>query len=165
MTTTKNEAVPAATGQAPTKTIKSTLTPSGADVKIIHPPSIHGVKDKDLVKLVNHAGFRGFNKSLMSHCRNPERSGICLQPLAVEAIYEKHPASRPEPAGSRRRRKSDGHRFTRRAECRLPDDVADRLQLYVGPGREYKTVSELVYSLITEFLARNEHQPELVSER
>jgi hypothetical protein len=120
--------------------------------KLVHPPTIPGVKDKRLVEVVKDAGFNRFSKYLMSECRNPEQCGICLQPAAVEAIHAAFPESRPDAVESRRKRKGDGHRFTRRAGCRLSEEVLTELNAYIQIDGTYQYVSELVYALLMQWL-------------
>lgn len=120
--------------------------------ELIYPPTVPGVKDKKLVEIVNDAGFKRFSKSLMSECRKPELCGVCLQPAAVEAIYATYPEARPDAPESRRKRNGDGHRFTRRAGCRLSEEVLTELNAYIQIDGTYQYVSELVEALLMDWL-------------
>lgn len=150
------EAVPADTGLASNKSTETTLSPQSAAVKsaaLVYPPTVPGVKDKKLVEIVNDAGFKRFGKSLMSECRKPELCGVCLQPAAVEAIFKVYPEARPDAPESRRKRKGDGHRYSRRAGCRLSEEVLTQLNAYIQIDGTYQYVSELVHALLMGWLA------------
>lgn len=123
---------------------------------LIYPPRIPGVQDKQLIQTVRAAGFPKFNKQLMSQARKPELYGISLQPAASDAISTEYAAPPSDAPESRRTRVKDGHRFTRRAECRLPDATADKLQLYVNADPKYRTVSDLVFALLMEYIKRKD---------
>jgi hypothetical protein len=129
-----------------------------------YPPTVPGVMDKQLVETVKQAGFRKFNKQLMSQARRPQVYGIALQPAAVEAICEKHgiplpdvpdaqdverATDAPEP---RRTRKGDGHRFTRIAGSREPDAVITQVNAYLQIDGKYKYISELMHALLMDWL-------------
>lgn len=152
--TKSKEAVPAGTGQASSKSTDTRVSLNSDAVKnsLIYPPTIPDVKDKQLIEVIKAAGFSRFNKSLMSECRKPEAYGICLQPAAVEAIYAAYPESRPDAPEAPRKRKRDGHRFTRRAGCRLSEEVLTELNAYIQIDGTYQYVSELVYALLMQWL-------------
>ena len=127
---------------------------------LIYPPTVPGVQDKQLVEVVKGAGFRRFSKALMSECRKAQLTGICLQPAAVEAIRTTYPETRtgdptvPDALESRRTQKKDGHRFTRRAGCRLSESVLTELNAYIQIDGTYQFVSELVEALLMDWLER-----------
>lgn len=152
--TKSKEAVPAGTGQASSKSTDTRVSLNSDAVKnsLIYPPTIPGVKDKQLIEVVKSAGFNRFNKSLMSECRRPDRYGICLHPAAVEAIYAAYPESRPDAPEAPRKRKRDGHRFTRRAGCRLSEEVLTTIYAYMEVEGKYKYISELVHGLLMDWL-------------
>lgn len=121
---------------------------------LIYPPRIPGVQDKELVVTIKEAGFRRFTKQLMSECRKPEQTGVCLQPAAVEAIQAKYGITVSDAPEAPKKRKADGHRFTNRAGCRLSDERTRQLELYIQRDKRYHNRAELVDGLLAEYEKR-----------
>lgn len=99
---------------------------------------------QDVIKVVREQ-YRGFDKSLLSKVENPDRYGVRLVTGAERHLLENITNTAPEI------RKRDGHRFTCRVACRLPQGKFDELQRKLRKDG-FETVQEGLNELIERYL-------------
>ena len=93
-----------------------------ADVKMLEEFQARHIPYDDIVATMRTA-FPGFDKSLLSKCRNHAQYGVGLRPPAVKLLQEHFRIMEPVDAPRKPARKKP-----RRIQCRLTDAVYDLLQ-------------------------------------
>lgn len=114
------------------------------DLKDLRMPK--GVRDKDLISEVKGL-YPKYDKTLHSKCKRQEY-GITLREDATKALVLKFNL---EPVAAPQRARGDGHRYTRRISCRLPDATYDKLQLYINADG-YETVQSWLSDQVETYI-------------
>jgi hypothetical protein len=116
-------------------------------------PLIPGVPDVKVVSFLKRF-YPGMSTSILSMLKHPDRYASELIDEAKERLADHfgYEAIRP-----RRRRASSGHRFTRRAGCRLSDERAELFEQCIRSDPKYKAapyMSKVVEDLIDGYIKR-----------
>lgn len=121
------------------------LTPLPADVKMLEEFQRRNIPNIDIIDTMRTA-WPGFDKSLLSKCRNYKHYGVGLRREAVKLLSEHFHLEAPEPKRQPIRRKS------KRIQCRLTDEMYDRLQLHLV--RTGQSMQGFLEQIISEHLKR-----------
>ncbi len=116
-------------------------------------PLIPGVPDSEVVGFLQQH-YPAITKAFLSMLKRPQIYGGTLIDEAKERLADHfgYEAIRP-----RRRRASSGHRFTRRAGCRLSDERAELFEQCIRSDPKYKAapyMSKVVEDLIDGYIKR-----------
>lgn len=110
---------------APTgKLSVSILSKLPSDVKMLEEFQQRNIPNINIIDTMRTA-WPGFDKSLLSKCRNYKHYGVGLRREAVKLLSEHFHLEAPEPKRQPLRRKP------KRIQCRLTDEMYDRLQLHL----------------------------------
>lgn len=101
--------------------ILSNLPP---DVKLLQEFQQRNIPNTDIIKAMQ-IGFKGFDKSLLSKCRNQKKYGVGLTHEAVKLLAEHFGAEAPAAPRQPNRAKA------RRIQCRLTDEMYGRVQQHL----------------------------------
>jgi hypothetical protein len=121
------------------------------------PSLVPGVPDKETIKTIKDR-FSGYDKYIHAKVKRPAKYGIThtaeVQAL-INTTYGLNAVQAPTP------RRKDTHRYTRKIACRLPDEIADKLQLY-KKADGYVRDQDLLMKLITDYIDRKDFQAKLI---
>ena len=99
---------------------------------------------KEMVEVVRDI-YPKYDKTLQSKCERGDEYGIQIKTRAMDALYTRFD---PEKLT---KKKKDGHKYTCRISCRLPDDQYLLLQKYTQVDG-YKTMQDWLTSQVKKYL-------------
>lgn len=111
------------------------------------------MKQKDRVRIVREAGYKGYDKSLDSKCENPHKYGVRRLDEAQAAIEAVATAPEGVLTGRQGKRTGDRHKPCARISHRLPVERREQIRAAVitcGYGTVQHWLETCVYRLLTE---------------
>ncbi|MDI9472799.1 MAG: hypothetical protein QM221_07785, partial [Bacillota bacterium] len=83
---------------------------------------------KEMVEVVRGI-YPKYDKTMQSKCERGDEYGIQIRPDAMEALYARFDPERL--IKTKKKKKGDGHKYTCRISCRLPDEHYLLLQKHI----------------------------------
>lgn len=111
------------------------------------------MKQKDRVRIVREAGYKGYDKSLDSKCENPGKYGVCRVEAAQAAVEAVATTPKGVFAYAKGKRTGDRHKPCARISHRLPVERREQIRAAVitcGYGTVQHWLETCVYRLLTE---------------
>lgn len=111
------------------------------------------MKQKDRVRIVREAGYKGYDKSLDSKCENPQKYGVRRLDEVQAAIEAVATAPDDVLTKAQGKRTSDRHKPCARISHRLPVERREQIRAAVitcGYGTVQHWLETCVYRLLTE---------------
>lgn len=111
------------------------------------------MKQKDRVRIVREAGYKGYDKSLDGKCENPQKYGVRRLDEAQAAIEAVATAPEGVLTGRQGKRTGDRHKPSARISHRLPMERREQIRAAVitcGYGTVQHWLETCVYRLLTE---------------
>lgn len=111
------------------------------------------MKQKDRVRIVREAGYKGYDKSLDSKCENPRKYGVRRLDEAQAAIEAVATAPEGVLTGKQGKRTGDRHKPCARISHRMPVERREQIRAAVevcGYGTVQNWLETCVYRLLTE---------------
>ncbi len=100
---------------------------------------------KEMVEVVRGI-YPKYDKTMQSKCERGDEYGIQIKPDAMKALY-----TRFDPERLNKKKKGDGHKFTCRISCRLPDETYSLLQKCVKVDG-YQTMQDWLTDQVRNYL-------------
>ena len=107
---------------------------------------LHCGSSRELVEEIQTL-YPKFDKTVLCKAKNPEAYGVELCDEALKHLWQTYA---PEEY-AKRKRQSDGHRLTKRLQCRLEDDLYER---FIEKSRAdgYSNSNDCITDLIRDYL-------------
>jgi len=103
---------------------------------------------KEMVEVVRDI-YPKYDKTMQSKCERGDEYGIQIRPDAMKALYARFdPAHRSKP-----KKKGDGHKYTCRISCRLPDEQYFLLQKHTKADG-HRTMQDWITYQVRNYLVQ-----------
>lgn len=100
---------------------------------------------KEMVTVVQDI-YPKYDKTMQSKCERGNEYGIQLRKDAMEALY-----ARFDPERLTKKKKGDGHKYTYRISCRLPDDEYTELQQLIKADG-FNTIQDWLSQYVHQYI-------------
>ncbi len=113
---------------------------------------IAGVQNKEVVTVLKQK-YPGVDKALLSKVTRPWKYAIDFIEDAKALIHDAFPEGASQEAPRPHvKRKGDGHRYTRRAEARLPPAKISRLQYHIDQDQRFNDIASFVRAAVDAYI-------------
>jgi len=105
---------------------------------------------REMVSVVKEI-YPKYDKTMQSKCERGDEYGIQIRPDAMEALYARFDPERL--IKTKKKKKGDGHKYTCRISCRLPDEVYAELQQFIKE-EGFKTMQDWLTHTVEKYIQR-----------
>lgn len=102
---------------------------------------------KEMVEVVRDI-YPKYDKTMQSKCERGDEYGVQIRPDAMDALYARFD---PEQLTKTKKKKGDGHKYTCRISCRLPDEQYLLLQKHTKADG-YRTMQDWLTDQVKKYL-------------